>query len=128
MKNYLTLVDKIYDLESKLPNEVFLRQPQGDIWKEFTYGEVVSEALLLVAGMKAMRLQKGDKVGIYSKNCYQWVVSEIAIMLGGFVTVPFYSNLVGDGLKEVIDLSGIKLLFIGKLENWDQAKTFIPED
>lgn len=67
--------------------------------------------------MKAAGLQKGDKVGIYSKNCYQWIVSEIAIMLGGFVTVPFYSNLVGDSLKEVIVLSEIKFLFVGKLEN-----------
>ncbi len=122
MSNSPTLVDKVYELESKLRNEVFLRQPKGDTWNEFTYGQVVSEALRLVSGMKAAGIKKGDKVGIYSKNCYQWVVSEIAIMLGGFVLVPFYPNLVGDALKEVVDLSGIKFLFVGKLENWEQAK------
>lgn len=128
MSNYPTLVDKVYELNSSLPNEIFLRQPQGDAWKEFTYDEVVNEALRLVTAMKVAGLQKGDKVGIYSKNCYQWILSEIAIMLGGFITVPFYSNLVGDPLKEVIDLSGIKLLFVGKVDNWKRAKPSIPEE
>ena len=128
MQNYPTLVDKIYELKSRLPDEVFLRQPFGDNWKEFTYDEVVKEALRLVSAMKASGLKKGDKIGIYSKNCYHWIVSEIAIMLGGFVMVPYYSNLVGDALKEVIELSDIKFLFVGKLENWEQAKQAFPKD
>lgn len=128
MNTYPTLVDKVYELEANLPNEVFLRQPRGDEWDEYSYAESVAEARRLVAGMKAAGLQKGDKVGIYSKNCYQWILSEIAIMIGGFVTVPFYSNLVGDPLKEVIDLSGIKMLFVGKLENWADAKAAVPEN
>ncbi len=128
MNNYPTLVDKLYELKSSLPNEIFLRQPYGDVWKELTYNEVITEALQIVTGMKSVGLQKGDKVGIYSKNCYQWVIAEIAIMLGGFVTIPFYSNLVGDALSEVINLSGIKFLFVGKLDNWEKAKSGIPED
>ena len=128
MNNYPTLVDKLYELKSSLPNEIFLRQPYGDVWKELTYNEVITEALQVVTGMKSLGLEKGDKVGIYSKNCYQWVIAEIAIMLGGFVTVPFYSNLVGDALSEVINLSGIKFLFVGKLDNWEKAKSGIPKD
>jgi long-chain acyl-CoA synthetase len=49
-------------------------------------------------------------------------------MLGGFVMVPYYSNLVGNALKEVIELSDIKFLFVGKLENWEQAKHAFPND
>jgi len=128
MQIHPTLVDKIYELKSRLPNEIFLRQPYGDEWKEFTYEEVINEALSLVTAMKASGLQKGDKVGIYSKNCYHWIVSEIAIMLGGFIMVPYYANLVGDALKEVAVLSEIKFLFAGKLENWEHAKKAFPED
>lgn len=128
MNNYITLVDKIYELKSTHKNEIFLRQPHGNTWDEFTYDEIITEALRLVTAMKEAGLEKGDKVGIYSKNCYQWILTELAIMLGGFITVPFYANLVGDPLRQVIDLSGIKLLFVGKLENWSQAKPAIPED
>ncbi|NOR75729.1 MAG: AMP-binding protein [Draconibacterium sp.] len=128
MSNYPSLVDKLYELKSNLPNEVFLRQPYGDRWEEFTYDEVITEALQLVTGMKSIGLKKGDKIGIYSKNCYQWIIAEIAIMPGGFVTVPFYSNLVGKALNEVVILSEIKLLFIGKIDNWEKAKSGIPKN
>lgn len=128
MKTHPTLVDKIYELQSNLPHEVFLRQPFRDNWKEITYEEAVTEALRVVSGLKASGLQKGDKIGIYSKNCYQWMITEMAIMMGGFITVPFYANLVGEALEEVIALSEIKFLFVGKLENWEQAKPGIPKD
>ena len=128
MNKFPTLVDKIYELKSTVPNEIFLRQPYGDLWEEFTYDEAITEALKLVSGMKNTGLKKGDKVGIYSKNCYQWVIAEIAIMLGGYVMVPFYASLVGDTLKEVVLLSEIKFLFVGKLDNWEKAKTAIPND
>ncbi len=128
MNSYPTLVDKLYELQSNLPNEIFLRQPYGDQWKGFTYNEVITEALRLVSGMKASGLQRGDKVGIYSKNCYQWIIAEAAIMLGGFITVPYYASLTGDSLKKVIELSGIKFLFVGKLDNWENTKNAIPYD
>jgi len=128
MKIYPTLVDKLYELQATLPNEIFLRQPFGDAWEELTYDEVITEALQLVTGMKAIGLNKGDHVGIYSKNCHQWLIAEIAIMLGGFVTVPFYANLFGEALNEVIDLSDIKFLFVGKIDNWEKAKSGIPEN
>jgi long-subunit acyl-CoA synthetase (AMP-forming) len=128
MHNYPTLVDKIYELQSTLPDEVFLRQPSGDTWEELTNDEVITEALRLVSAMKAMGLKKGDHIGIYSKNCHQWLIAEISIMLGGFVAVPFYANLIGDALKEVIKLSGIKFLFVGKIDNWEKAKSGIPEN
>jgi len=128
MNTYPTLVDKIYELQSTLPNAIFLRQPYGDTWKEFTYDEVVTKALKMVTALKTAGLKKGDKIGIYSKNCYEWAIAEIAIMLGGFVTVPFYANLVGEALNEVIELSEIQFLFVGKLDNWEKAKQGIPEN
>ncbi|MCF6222117.1 MAG: AMP-binding protein [Flavobacteriaceae bacterium] len=128
MNNFPTLVDKIYELQSTLPNAIFLRQPCGDTWKEFTYDEVVTKALKIVTAMKTAGLKKGNKIGIYSKNCYEWAIAEIAIMLGGFVTVPFYANLVGEALNEVIILSDIQFLFVGKLDNWEKAKQGIPEN
>lgn len=128
MSHHPTLVDKIYELHSTVPNDVFLRQPQGDQWLEFTFDDAIQKALRLVTALKKEGLQKGDKIGIYSKNCYQWVIAEMAIMLGGYVMVPYYANLVGDELKQVIDLSEIKFLFVGKLDRWDSAKGSIPKE
>jgi hypothetical protein len=37
MNNYPTLVDKIYELKETLPNDIYLRQPYGDLWVEFHF-------------------------------------------------------------------------------------------
>ena len=67
MSNYPSLVDKLYELKSNLPNDVFLRQPYGDRWEEFTYDEVITEALQFVTAMKSIGLKKGEA---YYQNAY----------------------------------------------------------
>ena len=49
-------------------------------------------------------------------------------MIGGWVSVPFYPNLNGRQLGEVVRAGDIKLLFAGKLDAWEEMKTGIPPD
>ena len=104
--------------EKKTPNQVFLRQPKGKTWKEITYKETAIEVRKLLQVLKDMGLKKGDHIGILSKNCYHWIIADLAISLGGYISVPYYASLPKDQLKEVIEKSDIKLLFAGKLDEW----------
>ena len=104
--------------EKKTPNQVFLRQPKGKTWKEITYKETAIEVRKMLQVLKDMGLKKGDHIGILSKNCYHWIIADLAISLGGYISVPYYASLPKDQLKEVIEKSDIKLLFAGKLDEW----------
>lgn len=117
-----------YDWEQHKPNEVFLRQPSGNTWLNVSWAEAGQQARKIVAALQDMGLQSGDKVGILSKNCYHWIIADIAIMMGGFVSVPFYPTLNADQLDEVIQLSDIKLLFVGKLDDWPAMRSGVPAD
>lgn len=126
-EQYKTLVDLCYHWEKASANQVFLRQPKGAIWTEYTWGETMEYARKLVTAFQDAGLQKGDKIGILSKNCAHWVISEIAIMIGGYIHVPFYATTNEKSLKELVDLSQVKLLFVGKLDEWDTVKGTVPE-
>ena len=91
--------------EKKTPNQVFLRQPKGKTWKEITYKETAIEVRKLLQVLKDMGLKKGDHIGILSKNCYHWIIADLAISLGGYISVPYYASLPKDQLKEVIEKS-----------------------
>ena len=117
-----TVIERFYQWEETTPNKVFLRQPKGADWKEITYAEAGQEIRKVVTGLKAMGLKQGDHIGIYSKNCYHWILADLACHMGGFVSVPFYASLPGDQLKEVIKLGDLKGLFIGKLDHWDEGR------
>ena len=111
-------IEYFLDWEKQTPDQVFLRQPKGKSWKEITYGEAAVEVRKLLQVLIDMGLKKGDHIGILSKNCYHWIIADLAISLGGYISVPYYASLPKDQLKEVVEKSDIKLLFAGKLDEW----------
>jgi long-subunit acyl-CoA synthetase (AMP-forming) len=114
--------------ETERADEIFLRQPYGDTWKEVTYKEAGTEARRLANALKTLGFEKGDHIGIISKNCAHWIIADVAIMMAECVSVPFYPSLTSDQLAEVLDKSDCKGLFAGKLEEWDEKKQGVPED
>jgi len=127
MKNTPTVIERFYHWEKTTPNKTFLRQPKGDTWHTLTFAEAGEEARRLASALEAKGLQKGDHIGIYSKNCYHWILADLAIMIGGYVSVPYYASLPKEQLKEVIKLSDIKGIFLGKLEKWGDKADAIPD-
>jgi len=126
LENIPTIIERFYHWEKTTPEKIFLRQPKGKSWKVLTYKEAGIEARKLTTALRAKGLQVGDHVAIYSKNCYHWILADLAIMMGGFVSVPLYSSLPKEGLKEVVDLADLKAIFLGKLDDWGDRKEAIP--
>lgn len=123
-----TPIEYFYNWEKETPENVFLKQPFGDKWKHLTFAQTANEARKLVTALNDIGLQRGDHIGILSKNCYHWIIADIAITMGGFISVPFYASLPKAQLNEVIIKSDIKLLFIGKLDSWGDKIEAIPEN
>ena len=126
--NLTTVIEHFYRWESEDPHLVFLRQPFGDQWRVTTYGEAGEQARRILSALRSRGLKAGDHIGIYSKNCSHWIMADLAIMMGGFVSVPFYASLPKDQLAEVIQLGDLKALFIGRLDKWDDRADAIPDD
>ena len=124
----ITPLEYFYQWESQTPETIFLRQPSGDSWKEYSYREAGIEVRKIVSALKQKGLKSGDHVGIYSKNCAHWVLADLAIMMAGMVSVPFYASLPTAQLREVIELSDIKALFIGRLDKWGDRDQAISAD
>ena len=78
--------EMLFHWEQTAPERVYLRQPVNREWHEFTWGDVGNRARRVTAALRELGLQPGDRVGIFSKNCAEWVIADFAIMLGGFVS------------------------------------------
>jgi long-chain acyl-CoA synthetase len=121
-----TLVDWFYEWEQKQPDKVYLRQPFGDEFKDFTWAEVGQQARQLAAYLHTLNLPPASHIGLVSKNCAEWVIADLAIMISGHVSVPFYATLTADQINQVLVHSGCKVLFVGKLDDWKGMKPGIP--
>lgn len=118
----LSLLEYFYEWEELQPNHIFLRQPEGKNWKEISWKEAGNQARKIAAALLDIGLVPGENVGILSKNCYHWIITDLAIMMSGLISVPFYPNQTADQLSEVIEAGKIKMLFVGKLEDWKIRK------
>ena len=118
---------KFYEWEKQLKDKPYLKQPFGDKWEEYTWGEVGDMARRLATGLKSLNLREGAHIGIYSKNCREWIISDLAIVMAGYVSVPFFPSLNGKELAYIMDYGDVDALFIGKIETWDQIKDDLPD-
>ena len=118
---------KFYEWEKQLKDKPYLKQPFGDKWEEYTWCEVGDMARRLASGLKSLNLREGAHIGIYSKNCREWIISDLAIVMAGYVAVPFFPSLNGKELAYIMDYGDVDALFIGKIETWDQIKDDLPE-
>ena len=80
----------------------------------------------MVSAIKALNLPEKSNIGIVSKNCAHWLMADLAIMMSGHVSVPFYATLNANKLNDVLLHSEVEVLFIGKLDNWDDMKDGVP--
>ena len=119
---------RFYDWEKKLKNKPFLRQPFGDKWEEYTWGETGIMARKLASGLKSLNLKKGSHIGLISKNCREWIIADLAIIMAGYISVPFFPNLKSYEIENLLEFGDVKALFVGKLENWDEIKKGVKKE
>ncbi|MCE7728344.1 AMP-binding protein [Vibrio campbellii] len=99
------------------PNDVYLKQIINRQFVEFTYAEVADKALKLVTALRNLGVQPGDKVALVSKNCAEWFICDLAMMLGDYVSVPIFPTAGANTIEYCVTHSESKALIGGKLDD-----------
>ncbi|MFK8029073.1 MAG: AMP-binding protein [Gammaproteobacteria bacterium] len=113
--------------EQTASDQIWLHQPANRQWRQFSWREVGDEARRITAALQGLGIKPGDRVGIFSKNCAEWIISDLAIMLGGFISVPIYNSANADTLGYVLNHAECKAVFVGKLDKAEGLEKAIPE-
>ncbi|HLL10802.1 MAG TPA: AMP-binding protein, partial [Rubrivivax sp.] len=120
-------LQRLYHWEKTTPERVVFTQPLGNgEVRNLTWREVMDEARRMASHLQNQGLQPGDRVAILSKNTAHWLTADWAIWLGGFVSVPLYPTLAAGTIRQILQHSESKLLFVGKLDGWEGMKSGIP--
>ncbi|WP_063658337.1 AMP-binding protein [Aliivibrio fischeri] len=113
----------------KKPHDLFLRQIKNREFTDYSFADVVDKALRLVSALQEMGIKPKDRVALISKNCAEWFITDLALMLGDFVSVPIFPTAGLDTIEHCLTHSESKVLIVGKLDNSEatqQAITNLP--
>ena len=121
-------LQRLYHWETTAPPRVALTQPMGGAAvQDFTWAQVGEQVRRMAAYLQAQGWEPGSRVAILSKNCAWWLMSDLAIWMAGYVSVPLYPTLAHDTVRQILTHSEAKACFIGKLDGWEGMKPGVPE-
>ena len=121
-------LQRLYHWETTAPTRVALTQPMGGAAvQDFTWAQVGEQVRRKAAYLQAQGWEPGSRVAILSKNCAWWLMSDLAIWMAGYVSVPLYPTLAHDTVRQILTHSEAKACFIGKLDGWEGMKPGVPE-
>lgn len=98
----------------------------GGAVRRYTWNEVADEAYRMAAYLRAEGVEPGDRVALISKNCAEWIIADLSIWAAGAVSVPLYPTLTADSVRQILVHSESRLLFVGKLDDWEKMKDGVP--
>jgi long-chain acyl-CoA synthetase len=123
----LTSLTSFSKLAQQHPDKPYLHQPINRQLKIFTWNDVDLSARKIACSLLKMGLSKGDRVGILSKNCAEWFIADLAIMMAGMISVPIYFTANRETIQYIIEESNTKVVFVGKLDGLVEAQEGIAQ-
>lgn len=115
-------LQKLYQWEKEKANEIALHQPIPNSSLTYTWQQFGEQVRRMAAALKAMDLPEKSHVALISKNCAHWFMADLAIMMAGHISVPLYPNTNAETLRYILEHSGAKVIFVGKLDGWEMLK------
>jgi long-chain acyl-CoA synthetase len=110
------------------PDAVWITQPfEGGQTVDYTWAQVADRAKRMAAHLRSLELPPQSKIAMISKNCAHFFIAELAVWMAGHATVAIYPTLDEATVRYILEHSEAKLVFVGKLDEWDNMKGGVPE-
>lgn len=116
--------------EKQRPDEIYLKQMVNGKTRTFTFAQVADQTRRMANALLKLGLVPGDKVAIIAKNCAEWFIADLALMMAGMVSVPIFPTASRETIEYCLEHSECRMAFIGKLDNADaclEALSHLPE-
>lgn len=121
-----SILEYFYHWEKTTPKSIFLKQPFGDDFLDFSWEKTGQQIRKISTFINSLGLPPKSNIALISKNCAEWIITDLAIMHAGHVSVPMYPTLTGAQINQILTHSGCPLAFIGKLDDWQIMKSGVP--
>jgi long-subunit acyl-CoA synthetase (AMP-forming) len=123
------LLDAAYEWEKNDPDRVYLTQPVGGGKViDYTWRETMDQARRMAAHLRSLDFPANSNIALISKNCAHFVMCDLAIWMAGHATVALYPTLNTESVEYILDHSDSRLVFVGKLDDWEDIEAGIPAD
>jgi len=117
-----TLVQLILNSLNKYsPNDEFVFTKTGNRYDGIDRTELFNRVFTLRNYLFKLNLQQGSKLAIISENRTEWIITDLACVLSGFVNVPIYTTLSPESIKYILGDSKCVACFVSNSLQLDKV-------
>lgn len=107
-----------YDRVRRTPDSVAYRVRQETGWRDITWADVERRVAKRRAAFAAGGIPPGSRLAIFLPNGIDWIVTDLAAMAQGLVTVPLYTRDSASNIHHVLRDCGAKLCVTDTSDRW----------
>jgi long-chain acyl-CoA synthetase len=123
LERFENLVSLFLTRAAEKGHKPFLWAKRDGEWRSTSWADAARQVAALAASLKRIGLQPGDRVCLVSENRPEWLISDLAIMAAGCVTVPTYTTNTARDHAHILGNSGARAVIVS---NQKLAKNLIP--
>jgi long-chain acyl-CoA synthetase len=94
--------------------------------KNYSWEETKISIIKLASELKK-NINKGDRCLLVSENRPEWLISDLAIMLAGGITVPSYTTYTDKDYEFIIDDCEPTIIIVSNQVLFNKLKNIIPK-
>ena len=119
-----TLPRVLHETATRLGKRTALRSKELGLWRDISWDDYYERASRVALGLRALGLEKGDRVAVVGDNCAEWVQIDMGIQSAGGVTVGIYSTSPWQQCEYIVSHSGARFFFVENEEQLDKWLAF----
>ncbi len=104
----------------KYGDRVCVSHKKNGQYTDISWAEMGRMVRQLAALLISMGIQRGDKVGIFSHNRFEWWVSDLSVLSIGAVDVPIYATNSAEEALYALDHGDVRACFTGEKEHLEK--------
>ena len=105
LEHFPNLVAMFFARAKEKGDAPFLWAKKAGAWQSISWRDAAGQVARLAAALKRIGLAPGDRVMLVSENRPEWLISDLAIMAAGCVTVPTYVTNTERDHQHILDPS-----------------------
>ncbi len=100
------ITDDVFGNAQDWPDTVGLKRRTSVGWMPVTWHDFAAEVRDIAAGLIAVGVRPGDRVGLMSRTRFEWTLLDYAILTAGAVIVPIYPTSSLEQVEWILGDSG----------------------
>jgi long-chain acyl-CoA synthetase len=123
LERFENLVSLFLGRAAEKGDKPFLWAKHEGVWNSISWADAAKQVASLAASLHRIGLERGDRVALVSENRPEWLISDLAIMAAGCVTVPTYTTNTTRDHAHILENSGARAVIVS---NQKLATNLIP--